>query len=253
MDESSEKKSDLLVVEDSPTQAEHIKYILEKHGYGVAVAKNGKEAMDYLNTNLPSIIISDVVMPEIDGFELCKRIKADERPKNIPIILLATLLEPEDVIRGLESGADNFMTKPFNEEALIERIHYVLLNAEMRKNMSTDMGMEIAFAGGKHLITSSRIQMLDLLLSIYESAVIKNRELEKANRKLKEANEKIKTLSGLLPICSFCKKVRGDDGYWNKIETYIEAHSGAEFSHTMCLECARKNYPQIYSEKFEGE
>ena len=89
MDESSEKKSDLLVVEDSLTQADHIKYILEKHGYGVAVVKKGKEAIDYLNTNLPSIIISDVVMPGIDGFELCKRIKADERLKNMPIILCA--------------------------------------------------------------------------------------------------------------------------------------------------------------------
>jgi hypothetical protein len=56
-----------------------------------------------------------------------------------------------------------------------------------------------------------------------------------------------------LPICSFCKRIRDDNGYWNKIETYIEAHSGPEFSHTMRLECARKNYPQIYSEKFEGE
>lgn len=79
MDESSEKKPDPLVVEDSSTQAEHLKYILEKHGYEVAVAKNGKEAIDYLNTNLPSIIISDVVMPEMDGFELCKRVKGDEK------------------------------------------------------------------------------------------------------------------------------------------------------------------------------
>lgn len=240
MDESSEKKSDLLVVEDSPTQAEHI---LEKHGYGVEVAKNGKEAIDYLNTNLPSIIISDVVMPGIDGFELCKRIKADERLKNIPVILLTTLSEAEDVIKGLDSGADNFMTKPFNEDALIERIHYVLLNAEMRKNMSTDMGIEIAFAGQKHLITSSRIQMLDLLLSIYESAVHRNRELEKANLEFKEATEKIKSLSGLIPICAKCKKIRDDQGYWHQLETYLAEHSEMEFSHSFFTECMDKMYP----------
>ena len=243
MDESSEKKSDLLVVEDSPTQVEQIKYVLEKHDYGVAVAKNGKEAIDYLNTNLPSIIISDVIMPGIDGFELCKRIKADERLKNIPVILLTTLSEAEDVIKGLDSGADNFMTKPFNEDALIERIHYVLLNAEMRKNMSTDMGIEIAFSGQKHLITSSRIQMLDLLLSIYESAVHRNRELEKANREFKEATEKIKSLSGLIPICAKCKKIRDDQGYWHQLEAYLAEHSEMEFSHGFCTDCMDQMYP----------
>ncbi len=96
MDESSEKKPDPLVVEDSSTQAEHLKYILEKHGYEVAVAKNGKEAIDYLNTNLPSIIISDVVMPEMDGFELCKRVKGDEKLGKIPFVILTTLSDLED-------------------------------------------------------------------------------------------------------------------------------------------------------------
>jgi len=243
IDTNTEKKFRLLVAEDSSTQAEYLMYVLEKHGYDVDVAKNGTEAMEYLASTIPSAIISDVIMPEIDGFELCKRIKADERLKNIPVILLTTLSEPEDVIRGLDSGADNFMTKPFNEAALSERIHYVLLNAEMRKTMSTDMGIEIAFAGQKHLITSSRIQMLDLLLSIYESAVHRNRELEKANREWKEANEKIKALSGLIPICAKCKKIRDDQGYWHQLEAYLSAHSEMEFSHSFCTECMERMYP----------
>ena len=66
---------------------------------------------------------------------------------------------------------------------------------------------------------------------------------------LQNALEKVKTLSGLLPICSFCKKIRDDNGYWRQIETYIEAHSEAEFSHGMCQECARKHYPEIYRHK----
>jgi len=217
----TQKKGRLLIVEDSATQAEHLRYVLESHGYEVDAAKNGREALQYLAAAVPSAVISDVLMPEMDGFELCKNIKADERLKAVPVILLTTLSEPEDVIRGLDSGADNFMTKPFDEDALTERIHYVLLNAEMRKNLSTDMGIEIAFAGRKHLITSSRIQLLDLLLSIYESAVTRNRELEKANRELKEANEKINTLSGLIPICAKCKKIRDDQGYWHTLETYL--------------------------------
>jgi two-component system response regulator VanR len=243
IDTNAEKKSDLLVVEDSITQAEHIRHVLEGHGYKVDVAKNGTEAIKYLETNLPSIIVSDVVMPEIDGFELCKRIQADERLKDIPVILLTALSEPEEVISGLESGADNFITKPFNEETLLKRIHYVLLNMELRKTMSTEMGIETAFAGQKHLITSSRIQMLDLLLSIYESAAHRNRELEKANLELKDATEKIKNLSGLIPICAKCKKIKDVKGYWRHLEAYLSEHSEMEFTHSFCTECMDKMYP----------
>jgi PAS domain-containing protein len=78
-------------------------------------------------------------------------------------------------------------------------------------------------------------------------------ERKKLILQLQDALEKVKTLSGLLPICSFCKKIRDDDGYWNKIETYIEAHSEAEFSHSMCQECAKKHYPQIYGDKDQEE
>jgi PAS domain S-box-containing protein len=78
-------------------------------------------------------------------------------------------------------------------------------------------------------------------------------EREKMILQLENALEKVKTLSGLLPICSFCKKIRDDDGYWKQIETYIEAHSEAEFSHSMCQECAGKHYPEIYSNKSEQE
>ena len=78
-------------------------------------------------------------------------------------------------------------------------------------------------------------------------------ERKKMILQLQDALEKVKTLSGLLPICSFCKRIRDDNGYWNKIETYIEAHSEAEFSHSMCQECARKHYPKIYNDKSEEE
>ena len=78
-------------------------------------------------------------------------------------------------------------------------------------------------------------------------------ERKKLILQLQDALEKVKQLSGLLPICSFCKKIRDDDGYWNKIETYIETHSEAEFSHSMCQECAKKHYPQIYGDKDQEE
>ena len=240
MDES---KGRVLVVEDSATQAEHLKYVLEGHGYRVSVAKNGREAMALLAVDPPGVVVSDVIMPEMDGFELCKAIKTDESLRGIPVILLTTLAEPDDLIRGLESLADNFMTKPFDEAALIERIHYVLLNAEMRKTSSTELGIEIAFAGGRHLITSSRMQILDLLLATYENSVIKNRELEKANLALKEANDRVRSLSGLIPICAKCKKIRDDQGYWHNLETYLSEHSDMEFTHSFCSGCMAEISP----------
>jgi PAS domain S-box-containing protein len=76
---------------------------------------------------------------------------------------------------------------------------------------------------------------------------------EKLIRELQEALGKIKTLSGLVPICASCKKIRDDKGYWNQIESYIEKHSTAEFSHSICPECARKLYPELYDEEEEGK
>jgi two-component system cell cycle response regulator len=238
------EKTSILIVEDSSTQAKILQHALEKHGFEVYKSKNGREALEYLNDHTPSIIISDIVMPEMDGYEFCKKIKSDERLKSIPIVLLTTLSEPEDVIKGLESGADNFMTKPYDEETLIARIHYVLTNAGLREPRASGTGIEIAFAGKKHFITSNRIQILDLLISTYENAIQKTRELEKTIRELTHANETIKTLKGLIPICASCKKVRNDAGYWEQIEMYIRDHSEAEFTHGFCPDCLKKLYPK---------
>ena len=235
----------VLIVEDSTTQAKLLKYVLEKHGFKVAVAYNGKEALNLLADYTPALIISDIVMPVMDGYSLCESVKRDKKLNGIPVLLLTTLSEPEDVIKGLESGADSFITKPYDDVALISRINYILLNGEMRNDESaTEMGIEIVFAGKKHFVTSSRIQILDLLISTYENAVQKARELEKTVIELKRANDTIKSLKGLIPICAKCKKVRDDDGYWHQIEQYISEHSEADFTHGFCPECLQKLYPK---------
>jgi two-component system cell cycle response regulator len=243
-DAKKAEKISILIVEDSTTQAKILQHALEKNGFEVYKTNNGREALEYLNDHAPSIIISDIIMPEMNGYEFCKKIKSDERLKNIPIVLLTTLSEPEDVIKGLESGADNFMTKPYDEQTLIARIHYVLINAELREPRASEMGIEIAFAGKKHFITSNRVQILDLLISTYENAIQKTRELEKTIIELTHANETIKTLKGLIPICASCKKVRNDAGYWEQIEMYIREHSEAEFTHGFCPDCMKKLYPK---------
>lgn len=186
---------EILVVEDSPTQALHLKYILEQHDYQVTISRNGREALDYMKTHKPTIVISDILMPEMDGYELCRQIRQDENLKYIPVILLTQLVDPRDVIRGLLSGADNFVTKPYTEQFLISRIQYILANQELRRNAITEMGIEIFFAGQKHFITSDRMQILDLLFSTFENAVQRNQELEQANKELRKALETIETIN----------------------------------------------------------
>jgi CheY-like chemotaxis protein/signal transduction histidine kinase len=186
---------EILIVEDSPTQALHLKYILEQHDYTVTVSRNGRDALEYMKTNKPTIVISDILMPEMDGYELCRQIRNDENLKYIPVILLTQLVDPRDVIRGLLSGADNFVTKPYSEQFLISRIQYIIANQELRRNAITEMGIEIFFAGQKHFITSERMQILDLLFSTFENAVQRNQELEQANKELRKALETIETIN----------------------------------------------------------
>ncbi|MBN1781637.1 response regulator [bacterium] len=186
---------EILVVEDSATQALHLKHILMQHDYAVTVAKDGKDALEYMKTHKPTIVISDILMPEIDGYELCRQIRADTNLKYVPVILLTQLVDPRDVIRGLLSGADNFVTKPYSEQFLISRIQYILANQELRRNAITEMGIEIFFAGQKHFITSDRMQILDLLFSTFENAVQRNQELEQANKELRKALETIETIN----------------------------------------------------------
>lgn len=185
------KGIEILIVEDSPTQALKLKYILEKQDYLVRLANNGVEAITAVAERKPTLIISDVLMPEMDGYEFCSRVKADEETKDIPVILLTTLSDPQDIIRGLESGADNFLNKPYSEEALLSRIKYILVNLDVRSGMRTGMGIEIYFANKKHYLTSERIQIIDLLLSTYENAVEKNAELEVANKRLRAVQEEL--------------------------------------------------------------
>lgn len=182
----------ILVVEDSPTQAEQLRFILEKHHYLVTVARNGREALEVMHKSQPDLIISDVIMPEMDGYELCRRIKNHDEVCNIRIILLTSLSDPMDVIRGLECGADNFITKPYDEAYLVSRIGYLLENRYEPQDCAALPELKIVFGGKDFAISSSRHQILDLLLSTYETAILKNKELIRARDELNELNEQLK-------------------------------------------------------------
>jgi len=185
------KPVEILIVEDSPTQAEKLQYILEKKGFRVLSAPNGKKALELLSDSQPDIVISDILMPEMDGYELCKRLRADERFKHIPVILVTTLSDPKDVIKGLECGANNFIVKPYDDKYLTSRIQYLFANFELRKNTKAEMGINVFFSGENYFITAERLQILDLLLSTYENAYHQNQELLKTRDELRKSNEQL--------------------------------------------------------------
>ena len=100
----------ILVIEDSPTQAERVRLLLEDAGYAVELARNGREGLERLRVVRPDLIVCDVVLPEMDGFAFCRAVRTDDATRSIPIVLLTGQRSPVDIIRGLEVGADNFIT-----------------------------------------------------------------------------------------------------------------------------------------------
>lgn len=200
---------EILIVEDSKTQAVKLQYLLEQNGYRTSVAENGREGLDVFNKKRPSIVISDVEMPEMDGYQLCKQIRSDSKNKDIPVILLTSLSSAGDIIKGLEHGANNFVTKPYKEEFLLSRISHTLVNVELRKHAMSEMGIEIFFAGKKQFITPDRMQILDLLFSSYETAISKNDELEQANKELKKAKDRLEVQAEELRELSLLDELTG--------------------------------------------
>ncbi|OGU77915.1 MAG: hypothetical protein A2279_02900 [Stygiobacter sp. RIFOXYA12_FULL_38_9] len=184
----------ILVVEDSPTQAEQLSYLLEKNDYVVVAATNGNIALECINERKPMLIISDIVMPEMNGYELCKEIKASEKMMDIPVILLTALTRTEDVLEGISCGADNFITKPYSEDYLISHVQHILSNRNIYKNERVRIGVEIMLGGKRRFITAGQQQMLTLLLSSYEAAVQRNEELVQTQDDLRKINEHLEEL-----------------------------------------------------------
>ena len=184
-----DKKPKILVVEDSRIQALGLQNLLVENGYEVSIAFGGLEAQALLENFFPDIIITDIIMPDINGYELCRIIRNNERTRNIPIILLTSLASPDDIIEGLKCGADNFISKPFDKAGLLARISYILLNKQLRESQPSSLGLNLYFAGHEHLITAERSQILDLFFSSYDAAIRKHRQLEETVSELSETQE----------------------------------------------------------------
>jgi len=188
-----DKKPRILIVDDERFNIKTLTEFLHED-YKIMAAKTGEQALKAVQGEiLPDLILLDIMMPGMDGYEVCERLKGTERTKNIPVIFVTAITEIEDAARWFQSGAVDFIHKPLNP-----------------------------------VITKARVDL--------------HIKLHKTMEDLKEALSQVKKLSGLLPICMYCKKIRDDSGYWNQLEAYIDDHSEAQFSHSICKECAEKLY-----------
>jgi PAS domain S-box-containing protein len=189
---------EILVAEDSPTQAERLRHILTEAGYHVTVASDGRKALSEFEARRPDLVITDVVMPELDGYGLCRRIKSEERARAVPVILLTSLAEPQDVIKGLECGADNFIRKPYDERHLVARVANILLGRELRDGGKLEVGVEVVLGGRKHFISSERQQILDFLFSSYEEIALANGTLRKQQIELESQRAELEAQQSAL-------------------------------------------------------
>jgi phosphoserine phosphatase RsbU/P len=185
----------ILIAEDDPVSRVFLQVTLVKWGYEVVVACDGNQAWEALQSDPPSIAILDWMMPGIDGAEVCRRARAVQTSTPVYIILLTAKTEKKDVVEGLDAGADDYLTKPFDRQELRARVAVGLRIAELQKNLA------------------DRVVELEGALS------------------------KVKQLQGLLPICSYCKKIRDDQNYWQQVDSYIGKHSDIAFSHSICPTC----------------
>lgn len=179
----------ILIAEDSQTQAEQLTHYLSARGYTVTVARDGKQALAAALRSKPAIIITDVVMPEMDGYTLCKEIKSLPALRDVPVVLLTSLSRPQDIVKGLECSADSFIRKPYDDKYLLSRVEYILTNVQLRKTERLQVGVQLQFGGQSHFITAEKQQILDLLISTYEGAVQINEELEIKQQELLQAKE----------------------------------------------------------------
>lgn len=190
----SDAKTTILIVEDSLTQAEQLKHLLEQHGYNVEVANSGAQALAIIGERKPGLIITDSVMPEMQGYELCQRIKSNKDSRAIPVILLTSLTGTENVLHGLACGADSFITKPYGEEYLLSGIERILKEKTLNKHLRQKISVEIMLDGQKSSVETEYHQLLNLLISSYEAAIIKNTELIEVRDSMKLMNERLEEM-----------------------------------------------------------
>ena len=186
----------VLVADDDAVSRTIVGAMLKKAGYPVTYATDGEQAWRTLDSeDPPALALLDWEMPGLQGPEVVKRIRGKQLPSPTYVILLTSRPSSADIVAGLRAGADDYVTKPANEDELIARVS-----------------------------VGARVVQLQTALA-------------ERVRSLEEALANVKALQTLLPMCAYCKSIRNDQNYWEKVETYFTQHSNVSFTHSYCPNC----------------
>ncbi len=184
-----ETKPRILVVDDHPALVTLTRHKLMQKGYEVLTAQNGEDALEIVKTKFPDLILSDVDMPILDGYELCERIKKDKNLNNIPIILFTSMVNTQSILKGIEAGADNYLTKPFDDETLYLKIEELLLNPP--PPIDNFEIAEVEIEGSTYNIRADYSHLVNLLISTYKNTLAQNNKLSKMQTGLNAANREL--------------------------------------------------------------
>lgn len=198
------EKIKIMVVDDDPDVLTANSRLVKGLGYSVIEASDGAECKRLLAEELPDLVLLDVILPDMDGRQLCKDIKSNPDLAHIFVVLTSGMkTSSSDQADGLEFGADGYIARPVSNREFKARVR----------------------------------AMVRILIA--------ERERDQLIVELKTALSKVKRLSGLLPLCSYCKKIRNDKGYWDRIEEYIREYSEAELGDSICPKCAKTYFPGV--------
>jgi len=185
------QSTEILMVEDGMVEAELLRRCLGRAGYRVTVAKNGEEGLRAARSQRPALVLSDINMPVMNGYELCREIKYDEALWNIPVILLTSLSEPEDIIQAINSGADSYIIKPFIQDSLLERVHSLLAAPILRKRKEEQRSEKVEYNSKSYTVVGGSRQILNLLISVYGNTLSQNRDLTRIQTNIIMLNDNL--------------------------------------------------------------
>ena len=181
----------IVIAEDSRLQGRILKAALEAAGYLVHWGANGSEALALIREHRPVLVVSDVEMPEMDGHELCRTLKADAELRHIPVLMLTALAATSDILDGLREGAAAYVTKPYDPPYVVDRIEHLIRHLSAPDTPGEPLPLE--YGGETMQLDVSRRQLLNLLLSTYENILRQNTKLEEMHSQLSAASELVKT------------------------------------------------------------
>jgi len=209
MEECNRFDLTILYVEDDGITRLEIEQALRRRAKRVLVAEDGRVGLELFREHQPELVVTDIRMPVMDGLQMANAIH--QLSSEVRIIATTAYSEASYIIEAIEVGIDHYVLKPIDMVRFVAAIEKCSLDILAQKALK------------RH-----------------------HEEREKLIAELQAALEEIKALQGIVPICSYCKSIRNDEGYWEQVEAYIAHFSKAEFSHSICPSCMKRHHPEEY-------